>query len=85
MSGSLTFRSGDLEADTLIVRDNDWGSPEEDAQRRDFTINGLFYDSATETIIDYVEGYPDIQKRSSAPLDNLLSGFDKILSGCSDC
>lgn len=57
-----TFRSGDAAAEELIVRDNVWGSPEEDAERRDFTINGLFYDSATQTIIDYVGGYPDIQK-----------------------
>lgn len=57
-----TFRSGDNEADTLILRDNVWGSPEEDALRRDFTINGLFYDPATQEIIDYVDGYPDLQK-----------------------
>ncbi|MBI3236110.1 MAG: polynucleotide adenylyltransferase PcnB [Chlamydiales bacterium] len=58
-----TFRSGDPEEDTLIVRDNNWGSPEEDVMRRDFTINGLFYDPANQTIIDYVGGYPDIKKR----------------------
>ncbi len=57
-----TFRSGDLESDSLIVRDNEWGSQEEDVMRRDFTINGLFYDSANETIIDYVGGYLDLQK-----------------------
>ncbi len=58
-----TFRSGDNEADALIIRDNNWGSPEEDALRRDFTINGLFYDPSDQTIIDYVGGYPDIEKR----------------------
>jgi poly(A) polymerase len=58
-----TFRAGDNEADTLIVRDNVWGSPEEDATRRDFTINGLLYDASTQTIIDYVEGYADIEKK----------------------
>ncbi len=58
-----TFRSGDNETDLLIIRDNVWGSPEEDVKRRDFTINGLFYDSATQEIIDYVGGYPDIEKR----------------------
>lgn len=56
-----TFRSGDTENDALITRDNLWGSEEEDVLRRDFTINGLFYDSATETIIDYVDGYGDLQ------------------------
>lgn len=58
-----TFRSGDISAEALIVRDNVWGSPEEDALRRDFTINGLFYDPANQTVIDYVDGYEDIQKR----------------------
>ena len=58
-----TFRYGNNEADTLILRDNEWGSPEEDVLRRDFTINGLFYDSANQTVIDYVGGYSDIEKR----------------------
>ncbi len=58
-----TFRSGDLESTDLVIRDNKWGSPEEDVMRRDFTINGLFYEPASQTIIDYVGGYPDIQRR----------------------
>jgi len=58
-----TFRSGDPENEDLIVRDNEFGSPEEDALRRDFTINGLYYDPFTETVIDYVQGFEDAQKR----------------------
>ncbi len=58
-----TFRSGDNENDALIVRDNVWGSPEEDVLRRDFTINGLFYDAAKQTIIDYVGGFEDLEKK----------------------
>lgn len=58
-----TFRSGDPGSDDLIVRDNVFGTAEEDVTRRDFTINGLFYDSATQSVIDYVEGYPDTKKR----------------------
>lgn len=58
-----TFRSGDNETDALIVRDNDWGTPEQDVMRRDFTINGLFYDAETESVIDYVDGYEDITKK----------------------
>lgn len=57
-----TFRSGDNESD-LIVQDNQWGSPEEDVLRRDFTINGLYYDPSNHTIIDYVGGWQDIHKR----------------------
>src|SRR5688572_18818543 len=37
-----------------VHRDNTFGTPEEDAFRRDFTINALFYDIATYSIIDYV-------------------------------
>jgi poly(A) polymerase len=55
-----TFRSGDITDTDLIVRDNQWGSPEEDALRRDFTINGLFYDPANHQVIDYVGGWNDI-------------------------
>lgn len=54
-----TFRSGDNESD-LIVRDNQWGTPAQDVLRRDFTVNGLFYDAATHSIIDYVGGWEDI-------------------------
>lgn len=58
-----TFRSGDTETSDLIVRDNQWGSEEQDVLRRDFTINGLFYDPQNEVVIDYVGGYPDLEKK----------------------
>ena len=58
-----TFRAGETEEAGLIVRDNVWGSEEEDVLRRDFTINGLFYDPEQKTVIDYVEGYADVEKR----------------------
>src|SRR5690349_6125917 len=41
--------------------DNTFGTPEEDAFRRDFTINALFYDIATYSIIDYVGGLQDLK------------------------
>lgn len=47
----------------VIVRDNVYGTPEEDAHRRDFTINGLFYNIADGSIIDYVDGLKDLQAR----------------------
>ena len=49
--------------DRLIHRDNTFGTPEEDAFRRDFTINALFYDIATFSIIDYVNGLHDLEAR----------------------
>src|SRR5712664_1821863 len=45
----------------LIQHDNTFGTPEEDAFRRDFTINALFYDIATFSIIDYVGGLDDVR------------------------
>ncbi|MEK7357702.1 MAG: poly(A) polymerase [Bdellovibrionota bacterium] len=43
--------------------DNIFGNPEEDARRRDFTINALFYDPVKEQLIDFVNGLPDIEAR----------------------
>ena len=45
----------------LIKRDNTFGSPENDAFRRDFTINALYYNVADFSIIDYVGGREDLQ------------------------
>jgi poly(A) polymerase len=50
-------------AELLIRRDNVFGTAEEDARRRDFTINGLFYDLDADKVIDYVEGLPDLEKK----------------------
>ena len=49
--------------DHLIHRDNTYGTPEEDAFRRDFTVNALFYDIGTFSIIDYVGGLNDLEAR----------------------
>lgn len=56
-----TFRSGENTSD-LITRDNEWGNAEEDALRRDFTINGLFYSPSDHSVIDYVGGWDDIHE-----------------------
>jgi poly(A) polymerase len=47
--------------DRLVHRDNTFGTPEEDAFRRDFTINALFYDIGTFSIIDYTGGLEDLR------------------------
>jgi poly(A) polymerase len=49
--------------DLLIRRDNVFGSELEDARRRDFTINGLFYDVEKEQVIDHVAGLPDLDAK----------------------
>lgn len=51
--------SGDQEL--LITSDNTWGTPRQDAFRRDFTINGLFYDIDDFSVIDYVGGVADLE------------------------
>jgi poly(A) polymerase len=51
------------DVDLLIRHDNVFGEPHEDAIRRDFTINGLFYDIERGEVIDYVGGVPDIERR----------------------
>ena len=54
---------GDRRGRRPIRRDNTFGTPEEDAFRRDFTINGLFYDIDTFAVIDYVGGMADLRRR----------------------
>jgi poly(A) polymerase len=46
----------------LVTDDNVWGSPRQDAYRRDFTINALFYNIADFTVIDYVDGVEDLHR-----------------------
>ena len=62
-----TFRSGDA-ADTdehgRVLRDNAYGTREQDAARRDFSFNALYYDPATETILDFHDGLADIRAKT---------------------
>jgi poly(A) polymerase len=52
------------DGDDLLIRDdNVFGTPEEDALRRDFTINALFYDVNAETVIDHADGLGDLRRR----------------------
>jgi poly(A) polymerase len=64
-AGSSTSADNTSNADNanahIIHRDNTFGTPEEDAFRRDFTINALFYDIATFSVIDYVNGLEDLR------------------------
>ncbi len=64
-----TFRAGngaDAETDEhgRVLRDNVFGSAEEDAARRDFTVNALYYNPADETIIDYHHGVADLKQKT---------------------
>jgi poly(A) polymerase len=57
-------RTEEESEDQPIKSDNTFGSPEEDALRRDFTINGLFYDPINDELIDYCNGMADIKDRT---------------------
>ena len=64
-----TGEDGDGEGDRhivdgRIVRDNIWGTIEEDAVRRDFRVNALYYDIADFSVRDYVGGMEDLQERT---------------------
>ena len=63
-----TFRAPHLEdngagsvVDGRIIRDNVYGSIDEDVWRRDFTVNALFYNIADESVVDYADGMHDIK------------------------
>jgi len=74
-----TFRcTPELDQDDLLLRsDNRFGSPEEDAYRRDFTINGLFYDIADYSVIDYVDGVRDIERRVVRTINDPWTRFQE--------
>jgi poly(A) polymerase len=64
-----TFRSGSensspKDAHGRILRDNTFGKQHEDAARRDFTINAMYYDPATQTVLDYHGGIADIRAKT---------------------
>ncbi len=46
-----------------VLRDNVWGPQEEDAVRRDFTINAMYYDPETQIVVDYHHGFKDAKNR----------------------
>lgn len=46
-----------------VLRDNVWGSLQEDAARRDFTVNAMYYDPEAQVVVDYHGGFKDAQKK----------------------
>jgi poly(A) polymerase len=63
-----TFRSADPDTSEKdehgrVLRDNVFGSQEDDARRRDFSVNALYFDPATEEVVDFHGGLADLKKR----------------------
>ena len=46
-----------------VLRDNVWGPQDEDATRRDFTVNAMYYDPESQTVVDYHGGFKDAKNR----------------------
>ncbi|MEA3120969.1 MAG: poly(A) polymerase [Paraburkholderia sp.] len=59
----LDRRTHAVDASGRVLRDNVWGEQHEDATRRDFTINAMYYDPATQTVLDYHDGIADVRAR----------------------
>jgi poly(A) polymerase len=58
-----------------ILRDNVWGTHAEDAARRDFTINAMYYDPASETVLDYHGGMADIRSKTIRMIGNPIKRY----------
>jgi len=58
-----------------VLRDNVWGNREQDAARRDFTVNALYYDPSSGNILDYHRGVRDLKKRSLRIIGDPLMRF----------
>ncbi len=59
----LANSSHAVDASGRVLRDNVWGPMEEDAARRDFSINAMYYDPTTQVVVDYHNGIRDAKKR----------------------
>jgi poly(A) polymerase len=53
-----------VDASGRVLRDNVWGPQDEDATRRDFTVNAMYYDPETQIVVDYHGGIQDAKKHT---------------------
>ncbi len=61
--GELASMKHAVDASGRVLRDNVWGPIEQDAARRDFSINAMYYDPETQTVVDFHHGIRDAKKR----------------------
>ncbi|QTW20064.1 polynucleotide adenylyltransferase PcnB [Comamonas kerstersii] len=52
-----------VDANGRVLRDNVWGPQDQDATRRDFTVNAMYYDPESQIVVDFHKGIQDAQKR----------------------
>ena len=74
-----TFRAGKVKTSNsgVVVRDNFYGSLEDDVFRRDFTVNGLYYDLISSQVIDYVGGLDDLKAAEIKMIGNPKERFEE--------
>ncbi len=74
-----TFRSGRVQTRKtgVIVRDNCYGTLQEDVMRRDFNINALYYDIHKHEVLDYVGGLKDISNQEIHMIGNAKTRFEQ--------
>jgi poly(A) polymerase len=60
---ALAGKSHAVDASGRVLRDNVWGPQVEDAARRDFTVNAMYYEPLTQTLVDYHGGLDDVRAR----------------------
>nr|WP_286184181.1 polynucleotide adenylyltransferase PcnB [Piscinibacter lacus] len=63
LEGRLAGQGHVVDASGRVLRDNVWGPQHEDAARRDFTVNAMYYDPVRELVVDYHGGYADARAR----------------------
>ena len=61
--GDLAGKTSVVDASGRVLRDNVWGPQIEDAARRDFTVNAMYYDPTREVVVDYHGGLKDAKKK----------------------
>ena len=72
-----SFRKEGLYVDGRRPETVEYATPEEDAERRDFTINGMFFDPMTEEVIDFVGGQEDLQRGIVRAIGNASERFEE--------
>jgi poly(A) polymerase len=62
--GELANKTHAVDAEGRVLRDNVWGPQNEDAARRDFSVNAMYYDPRRQIVVDYHRGLRDIRGRT---------------------
>ena len=73
-----SFRSDGQYTDGRHPESISYSTPEEDAKRRDFTVNALFFDPLSDRLIDFVGGCEDLKAKRLRTVGTLTKGFERI-------